>query len=187
MFYYTKYSSPIGEMTLVSDGSNLNALWMKNQKYFGSGYKKIKDIKVDPRNKDYYNELNMQRNDSLDIFNKTKSWLDNYFDGKNPQLSELSLLPIGSDFRQEVLKLLCEIPYGKTTTYGEIAKQVALKMNKKTMSAQAVGQAIGHNPIGVIIPCHRVIGKDGSLTGYAGGLDKKVWLLKHEGVEIKQK
>ena len=89
---------------------------------------------------------------------------------KKPDISSLSLNPYGNEFRQRVWKILCEIPYGKTTTYGEIAKKVAKQMNKKSMSAQAVGNAVGHNPISIIIPCHRVIGKDGSLTGYAGGI-----------------
>jgi len=96
----------------------------------------------------------------------------------------LPLKPKGSEFRQIVWKHLCQIPYGETTTYGEIAKKVARQMGKKAMSAQAVGGAVGHNPIGIIIPCHRVIGKDGSLTGYGGGLEKKIQLLAHEGIDL---
>ena len=115
---------------------------------------------------------------------KAKKWLDRYFKGEKPQISELDLEPIGSDFAKNVWKLLCEIPYGEVTTYGEIAKKVAKIMNKSTMSAQAVGGAVGHNPISIIIPCHRVIGTNGSLTGYAGGIDKKIFLLKHEGVSL---
>lgn len=94
--------------------------------------------------------------------------------------AELSLAPHGSDFQQRVWKLLCEIPYGKTTTYGELAKRVAVQMGRETMSAQAVGGAVGRNPISIIIPCHRVVGADGSLTGYAGGLEKKLSLLQLE-------
>lgn len=100
---------------------------------------------------------------------------------QKPMLSELALAPQGSDFQQNVWKLLCEIPYGETTTYGELAKRVAAQMGRETMSAQAVGGAVGWNPISIIIPCHRVVGADGSLTGYAGGLDKKLRLLEIEG------
>ena len=96
------------------------------------------------------------------------------------------LAPIGGNFRQEVWKILCEIPYGQTITYGEIARQMAREMGRKTMSAQAVGGAVGHNPISILIPCHRVLGVDGSLTGYAGGMEKKKWLLQHEGWKCKK-
>ena len=101
---------------------------------------------------------------------------------RRPPITDLKLAPMGSPFRQLVWSILCQIPYGETTTYGQIAKQVAAKMGRKTMSAQAVGGAVGHNPISIIIPCHRVIGTNGSLTGYAGGIDKKIWLLDHEGL-----
>ena len=104
-------------------------------------------------------------------------WLDRYFNGEKPKISELSLAPRGSDFRQEVWKILCEIPYGQTLTYGQIASKIS-----KTMSAQAVGGAVGHNPISILIPCHRVLGANGKLTGYAGGLDKKIELLKLEKI-----
>ena len=110
--------------------------------------------------------------------------MDRYFKGEKPQIFELDVEPSGSDFAKNVWKLLCEIPYGEVTTYGKIAKKVAKIMNKNTMSAQAVGGAVGHNPISIIIPCHRVIGSNGSLTGYAGGIDKKIFLLKHEGVSL---
>lgn len=111
-------------------------------------------------------------------------WLEGqkYFAGEKPAIDELPLEPMGGEFRQEVWKLLCDIPYGQVTTYGEIAKKVAERLGRESMSAQAVGGAVGHNPISIIIPCHRVIGADGSLTGYAGGIDKKIWLLAHEGV-----
>ena len=122
----------------------------------------------------------MQENDKETILLKAKKWLDRYFNGEKPEISELDLAPIGSKFAKNVWKLLCEIPYGKITTYGEIAK----KMNKNKMSAQAVGGAVGHNPISIIIPCHRVVGANGSLTGYAGGIEKKIKLLEHERVEM---
>ena len=106
--------------------------------------------------------------------------VDRYFAKENPSIKEIPLAPIGGEFRQKVWKILCEIPYGKTTTYGEIAKRIAKEMDKEKMSAQAVGNAVGHNPISIIIPCHRVVGKYGSLTGYAGGIEKKRILLELE-------
>ena len=104
--------------------------------------------------------------------------------GRKPEISELSLAPIGNNFRQQVWQILCKIPYGKTVTYGEIARIIAKENGKEKMSAQAVGNAIGHNPISIIIPCHRVVGANGSLTGYAGGIETKIKLLKHEQSDI---
>ena len=127
-------------------------------------------------------EIKENKNERILI--KTKKWLDEYFNGKKPEISELDLAPIGSEFAKNVWEILCEIPYGKVTTYGEIAKKMAKIMNKEKMSAQAVGGAVGHNPISIIIPCHRVVGANGSLTGYAGGIDKKIYLLKHEQVNM---
>ena len=120
------------------------------------------------------------KKDDEKILVEAKKWLDRYFAKENPSIKEISLAPIGGEFRQKVWKILCEIPYGKTTTYGEIAKRIAKEMDKEKMSAQAVGNAVGHNPISIIIPCHRVVGKDGSLTGYAGGIEKKRILLELE-------
>ena len=127
-------------------------------------------------------EIKENKNERILI--KTKKWLDEYFNGKKPEITELDLAPIGSEFAKNVWKILCEIPYGKVTTYGEIAKKMAKIMHKEKMSAQAVGGAVGHNPISIIIPCHRVVGANGSLTGYAGGIDKKIYLLKHEQVNM---
>lgn len=169
MIYTATYASPIGSIKLASDGSALIGLWIEGQKYFGNSITE---------------ESIMEHN--LQVFDKTKAWLDRYFTQKNPAISELPLAPIGGAFRQEVWKILCQIPYGEVITYGEIATQIALKMNKTKMSAQAVGGAVGHNPISIIIPCHRVVGTNGSLTGYAGGIEKKIWLLSHEGVNVKQ-
>ena len=152
---------------LASKNNKLIGLWIEGQKYYLG---KLKE------------EIQEKDNDIILI--KAKKWLDRYFKGEKPQISELDLEPIGSDFAKNVWKLLCEISYGEVTTYGEIAKKVAKLMNKSRMSAQAVGGAIGHNPISIIIPCHRVIGTNGSLTGYAGGIDKKIFLLKHEGVSL---
>lgn len=150
---------------LASKDNKLIGVWIEGQKYY------LGNIKEE-----------MKENDTIPILVKTKRWLDRYFEGQKPKISELDLAPIGSDFAKNVWKLLCQIQYGEVTTYGEIAKKVAKIMNKKTMSAQAVGGAVGHNPISIIIPCHRVVGADGSLTGYASGIDKKIYLLKHEGI-----
>lgn len=163
MFYYTEHLSPIGKLTLASDGENLVGLWIEGQKYF------LATLSESP-----------VRNDSLKIFTQTKRWIDRYFAGAKPQPYELPLAPAGSGFRQLVWKYMCEIPYGETTTYGEIAKKIA-PVTGRRMSAQAVGGAIAHNPILIVMPCHRVIGSDGSLTGYAGGIDRKIQLLTLEG------
>lgn len=162
MFYSTKYDSPIGEIIFASDGEKLVGLWNSTHKYINK---------------------NMEKNDDLPIFNDTKKWLDRYFGGKKPCLKELPLAPVGSDFRQTVWQILCDIPYGKVITYGDIAKMIAKKTNKAKMSGQAVGGAVGHNPISIIIPCHRVIGANGSLTGYGGGIMIKKKLLELEGID----
>ena len=167
MVYKTYYVSPVGTLLIASDGENLIGLCIQGQKYYLDKIEKEAILKND-----------------LTIFVKTKKWLDQYFKRENPLLNELPLAPSGNSFRQCVWNLLCEIPYGKTTTYGELAKKVAEKMKKTSMSAQAVGNAVGHNPISIIIPCHRVIGKNGNLTGYAGGIDNKIKLLTLEGIQI---
>ena len=120
----------------------------------------------------------MVENNDLPIFDQTKQWLDRYFAGEKPAISELPLVPIGSAFRQAVWSILCEIPYGKMITYGDIARKLGVQ------SSQAVGGAVGHNPISIIIPCHRVVGANGSLTGYAGGVQTKIKLLELEGVDM---
>lgn len=126
----------------------------------------------------------MIENNSLEIFKKTKKWLDRYFKGKKPEISELPISPTGNDFRQRVWQILCEIPYGEICTYGDIAKIIAKENGKERMSAQAIGGAVGHNPISIIIPCHSVVSSNGSLTGYAGGIKTKLKLLEHEGVNM---
>lgn len=166
MFYYTEYTSPVGKLTIASDGNAVVGLWLNGQKYF----------------LDTLSEL-PTRNDALDIFDKTRQWLDLYFAGKHPDIRRLLLKPIGESFRQAVWKCLCDIPYGEVTTYGAIAKKVAVELGRERMSAQAVGGAVGHNPISIIIPCHRVVGAYGSLGGYAGGIDKKIKLLTLEGID----
>lgn len=160
----TTYASPVGMLTLAASEDALVGLWLEGQKYFAASIKE-----------------DMVRKDGLPVFDNAKDWLDRYFAGEKPAVGELKLAPIGSDFRQKVWKILCEIPYGETVTYGDIAKEIAGIQGISSMSAQAVGKAVGHNPISIIIPCHRVIGTNGSLTGYAGGIDKKMWLLEHEG------
>ena len=167
MFYSTHYESPLGRITLASDGNNIVGVWNDGQKYFAATIR----------------ESMLEKSD-LPVFAETKKWLDLYFSGKKPAISELPLAPGGNEFRRAVWAVLCEVPYGKCVTYGEIARKIAVGMGKKNMSGQAVGGAVGHNPISIIIPCHRVVGANGSLTGYAGGIAKKVKLLEHEGVNM---
>ncbi|WP_455651498.1 methylated-DNA--[protein]-cysteine S-methyltransferase [Phascolarctobacterium sp.] len=168
MYYSTVYLSPLGKITLAcdADGKNLVGLWLEGQKHYGASL-----------------DEPLTENDSVPLFDAAKNWLDRYFAGAEPELAELPLAPRGSEFRQGVWEILCAIPYGEVITYGAIAKKMASRLRKKSMSGQAVGGAVGHNPISIIIPCHRVVGADGSLTGYAGGLEKKIRLLELEGVD----
>ncbi|MCL1877883.1 MAG: methylated-DNA--[protein]-cysteine S-methyltransferase [Defluviitaleaceae bacterium] len=161
MYFSTKHQLPVGLITLASDGENLVGAWLEGQKYYGESVPGV-----------------MAERDDLPIFNAAKKWLDRYFAGKKPTVSELPLAPVGSFFRQEIWRILCEIPYGEVTTYGDIAKKI------KKNSAQAVGGAVGHNPISIIIPCHRVVGAKGQMTGYAGGIETKIKLLELEGVDL---
>ena len=126
----------------------------------------------------------MTEKDDIPVFTIAKNWLDKYFADENPDISELPLAPIGSEFRQNVWNILREIPYGEIVSYGDIAKKMAASMERESMSSQAIGGAVGHNPISIIIPCHRVVGSNGSLTGYAGGIDTKVKLLELEGASM---
>lgn len=167
MIYKTNYCSSLGNIVLASDDDHLIGLWLEGQKYF------LGSVDED-----------MIEKDDLAIFDLTKKWLDDYFKQKKPSLSNIPLSPRGTDFQKRVWTRLCQIPYGEVTTYGILAKEIAKLMNKETMSAQAIGGAVSHNPISIIIPCHRVVGTQGSLTGYAGGLDKKIKLLELEGVNI---
>lgn len=161
--YIAHYSSPLGSMTLASDGTALTGLWFNGQKYFADTLKEVQTL-----------------NPHLPVFDLTRQWLDIYFSGKEPTFTPPLLLQ-GSPFRKQVWQLLLEIPYGRTMTYGELARKLQCK------SAQAVGGAVGHNPISIIIPCHRVIGADGSLTGYAGGVERKASLLKLESYKQEKK
>ncbi len=165
MYYETAYDSPLGGITLASDGEHINGLWFDGQKYFGG--------LVPPER---------ENAPGLEVFSAASDWLDRYFAGKRPDASELPLAPRGGAFRLLVWEILREIPWGQVTTYKRIAAEAAMRLQRPAMSAQAVGNAVAHNPISILIPCHRVVGTNGSLTGYAGGLDKKLWLLEHEGV-----
>lgn len=169
---YVKYDSKWGEMVLnLSNQGALKGLWFIGQKYFPKLDGEIY----------YVDEIHSLPNEMLEVITKVITQLKEYENGKRKEFN-LKLEPEGTFFQKEVWKILLSIPYGKTITYGEIGDQVARKLNKKSMSAQAVGQAVGHNPISVIIPCHRVIGKKNELTGYAGGIEKKIALLELEGV-----
>lgn len=162
MQYITNYDSPLGNITIASDGDNVTGLWFDTQK---------------PSDEEL--EINYKKQD-VPVFELAKKWLDIYFKGKDPGF----LPPIKIDetyFRNRVCEIMLTIPYGETITYGQIAQQLATEMGIDKMSAQAVGGAVGHNPVSVIIPCHRVMGANGKLTGYTGGMDIKVELLKLEG------
>lgn len=155
----------MGEMTLASNGEELTGLWFDGQKYFASNMRGRIEEK------------------DLPVFEQTEKWLDIYFSGKAPDFTPpLSFSGI-SPFRKRVWEIMLAVPYGQTTTYGKIAERIERETGKR-VSAQAVGGAVGHNSISVIIPCHRVLGANGDLTGYAGGVDKKVALLKGEGVRV---
>lgn len=160
MVHFTKYPSPLGELLLTAENGALTGLWM------------------DPQS---CPPVEMIRRDDLAVLIAVRDWLDRYFAGKAPSIAQLPLCPAGTEFQRQVWEILCRIPYGEALTYGEIAKEMAIRSGKANMSAQAVGQAAGRNPISIIIPCHRVVGSKGNLTGYSGGLDKKIWLLRHEG------
>lgn len=159
--YTSVYSSELGDILLAADEIGLTGLWFFGQSYFADTLPTEQIAQETP------------------ILTQAREWLDEYFSGKEPDFTP-TLHPIGSPFRQAVWKLLLQIPYGQTTTYGEIARQLEKLQNRPHMSAQAVGDAVGHNGISIIIPCHRVVGTKGSLTGYAGGLDKKMALLELE-------
>ena len=161
MLYTSHYASPLAGMTLVSDGTALVGLYFDGQKYAAEGLDATRTQK------------------NLPIFEEARRWLDVYFSGRKPDFMP-ALAPHGTAFQQSVWEILRTIPYGETTTYGAIARRIEQNTGCR-MSAQAVGGAVGRNPISILIPCHRVIGAHGSLTGYAGGIDKKERLLRWEG------
>lgn len=153
MPHFAEYDSPVGKLLLRSDGENLTGLWI--------GREAQQPLSEDP------------------VLERTKLWLDGYFRGEI-QTVDVPVVPEGTAFQKRIWDLLLQIPYGETRTYGELAREAAELLGKKTMSAQAVGQAVGSNPISILIPCHRVVGTKGKLTGYAWGIEKKQWLLRHE-------
>lgn len=154
MMYYSCYESPVGFLRLESDGENLTGLYFTEESAFPSA--------------------------EIPLFAAVKNWLDVYFAG-SPREPDFPIRLTGTAFQLQVWEILRSIPFGETLTYGDIAREMAMQTGKIRMSAQAVGQAVGRNPVSIIIPCHRVIGAGGKLTGYAAGLEKKILLLKHEG------
>ena len=164
MDYTHHYLSPLGGITLASDGQALTGLWFEGQRFFA----------------DTLSKEHMEQN--LPVFDETDRWLDLYFSGKAPDFTP-KLKLIGTAFRRSVWEILLTIPYGRTMTYGEIARRIAAQNGTGHLSARAVGGAVGHNSISLIIPCHRVVGADGSLTGYAGGMDRKRRLLQLEKID----
>ncbi len=154
---FSDYDSPVGRLTLRAEAGRLTGLWLEGQKYFGAS-SKIVESREEP------------------VLLQAAAWLDRYFAGLRPEPRELPLAPAGTVFQRAVWEMLCDIPYGRRTTYGALAKAL-------NTSARAVGGAVARNPISIIIPCHRVVGADGSLTGYAGGTDRKRWLLQWEHME----
>ena len=165
MVYTYHYQSPLGGITLSSNGTELTGLWFDGQKYFGDTLPKEYEEKT------------------LPVFEQSVRWLDIYFSGKAPDFTP-PLCMLTTPFRKAVWKIMLTIPFGETMTYGEIANSIAKQKGLFKMSAQAVGGAVGHNSISLIIPCHRVVGTNGSLTGYAGGIEKKVQLLKLEKTDM---
>ena len=165
MIYTQHYESPLGGILLAADETGLTGLWFDGEKYYAD------NLAAEHEARD------------TQALGAAKRWLDVYFAGKEPDFLP-PLHPIGSAFRKEVWQLLLEIPYGQTTTYGALARPLAERRGLQHMSAQAVGGAVGHNEISILIPCHRVVGTSGSLTGYAGGIDKKLSLLRLEQADL---
>ena len=167
MQYTTTYQSPLGKLLLAADKTGLTGLWFEGEKFYADS--------LDPEHEER----------DIPVFDDVRRWLDIYFSGREPDFTP-PIHMIGSDFRRSVWKLLQDIPYGETITYGALAKQIAGERGLKQMSAQAVGGAVGHNEISIIVPCHRVVGSDGSLTGYAGGIQRKIGLLTLEGADMER-
>ncbi len=163
MHYISSYKSPLGNILLAADGIGLTGIWFEGQKHFCAGLEEGTEEKEVPVIKD------------------AKRWLDIYFSGNEPDF-DLPIHFVGTDFQKEIWDILCKIPYGKTITYGDIAKTLAERKGLKKMSARAVGNAVGRNKISIIVPCHRVLGANGNLTGYAGGIERKTELLKIEKI-----
>ena len=167
MQYTAAYQSSVGDVLLAADETGLTGLWFEGEKFYA--------LSLDPEHEER----------ETPIFAITRRWLDIYFSGHEPDFMP-PVHMIGSEFRRCVWELLLQIPYGTTVTYGDLARQVARRRGLRRMSAQAVGGAVGHNEISIIVPCHRVVGTNGSLTGYAGGVDKKRILLELVGGDIEK-
>lgn len=159
------YDSPYGPITLAAGDDGLKGLWFDGQRYFAGTL----DAPMEPRDNEH--------------LAAASAWLDEYFAGEKPRLERLEIAPIGTAFQLVVWQLLREIPYGEVRTYGDLAKEAARRTGKAKGSARAIGGAVGHNPISIIVPCHRVVGANGSLTGFGGGISRKLALLEHEGVD----
>jgi methylated-DNA-[protein]-cysteine S-methyltransferase len=165
MQYTTKYETPLGSVLLAADETGLTGLWFDGARYYAAGL------------------AAQHKEKEMPVFEKVRTWLELYFAGKRPEcLPPLHM--IGSPFRVRIWEMMLQIPYGQTMTYGELAAQIAKERGIERMSAQAVGGAVAHNPISILIPCHRMVGTNGSLTGYAGGIPRKAELLKLEGVAV---
>ena len=156
--YTAQYDSPVGKLLLTCSDQGLTGIYMNRE---------------------------VPQQEEHPILKQTAAWLDAYFRGGKPS-ADIPLCLEGTPFRQQVWQLLLTIPYGETRSYGDLAREMAVILGKEKMSAQAIGQAVGSNPVSIIIPCHRVVGTKGQLTGYAGGLEKKIWLLRHEGRQIEK-
>lgn len=197
MIYKKLYDSPLGEILILGDLEGILGIYFEGQREFDDlinnkeikNFEDTKNFELKDKNlkgKSLFNEKNKVSGEDIcenKIFDEAKKWLDIYFSREEPKFTP-KLNIKGSEFRKDVWKILLEIPYGKTLTYKAIAEKLVMSGKYKKMSAQAVGGAVGHNPISIIIPCHRVVGASGSLTGYAGGLDRKVKLLELEGVNM---
>ncbi len=167
MQYISHYSSPLGKILLAADEEGLTGLWFEGQKYYA------------------YQLSDESREEEAPVLTQTKQWLSDYFSGREPDFMPPLHLK-GTDFQRSVWDILRSIPYGETITYGEIAGRIAEKRGLPRMSPQAVGGAVGRNPISILVPCHRVVGSNGSLTGYAGGIEKKIELLSLENVSLEK-
>ena len=165
--YSAAYRHPeLGELTLASDGDYVVGLWFEGQKYFGAGA-----------------HQRLESGDGVPVLDAARVWLDRYFAGDPLPAAALPCRPSGTAFQRRVWAILSDIPFGTVRTYADIAAQIAREDSRERALARAVGAANGRNPLSIILPCHRVVGSSGSLTGYAGGIERKIWLLEHEGVD----
>lgn len=165
MNYISRYNSPLGAMLIAADDAGLTGLWFEGQKYFARGLAAEREERETP------------------AISSAKRWLDMYFSGQEPDFTPPLNLR-GTPFQKAVWDIMLTVPYGETVSYSEIAAQIAKRQGRAHMSAQAVGGAVGHNPVLIIVPCHRVVGKSGELTGYAAGVDKKLRLLQRENAAL---